>query len=137
MITADKLIGTWKLHSYTMMKKNGDITYPLGEDCEAYLIYTADGHVSAQMSKVGRKPYASGDLHEGSIEEMAQAAHGYMAYAGTYTLDLENNKIMHNIEISMNPTWEHQSQVRYINYDGKYLSITADVNAARLVWEKI
>ena len=137
MITKEKLIGTWKLQSYTMMEKNGEISYPLGKDCEAYLMYTEDGHVSAQMSKVGRRPYASKDLHDGTIEEMAEAAHGYMAYAGTYTLNLEKGTIMHNIEISMNPTWEHQSQVRYVNYDGEFLTITADVNAGCLVWGKV
>lgn len=132
----EDLIGTWKLVSYTLKDDNGITTYPLGKDCIAYLIYTEDGHVSAQMSATGRKPYSSGDLHEGSLEEMAEAAHTYMAYCGTYTLILEESKVIHNIKISMNPCWENQSQERILDYDGKYLSITATVNNAKLVWKK-
>ncbi|MBQ0028262.1 MAG: lipocalin-like domain-containing protein [Lachnospiraceae bacterium] len=132
----EDLIGTWKLVSYTLITEEGSVIYPLGKDCKAYLIYTEDGHVSAQMSAVGRKPYASGDLHEGTLAEMAEAAHTYMAYCGTYTLMLEDSKVMHNIEISMNPCWENQSQERILDYDGKFLSISADINNARLIWEK-
>ncbi|OXM99634.1 lipocalin-like domain-containing protein [Bifidobacterium vansinderenii] len=135
-MTLDELIGTWEIVSYTLTRDDGTTFYPLGENCKAYLIYTADGHVSAQMSAMGRPAYASHDLHDGTVEEMAAAAHGYMAYCGTYTLDLEHSNIIHNIEISMNPTWENQSQVRHISYDGEFLTITADVNTARLVWRK-
>lgn len=137
MITLEELIGTWKIESYTMMDENNEIRYPLGKDCAAYLIYTADGHISAQMSSIGRAPYKSKDLHNGTTEEMAAAAHGYMAYCGTYTLKPEKSVIIHHIDISMNPTWEHQSQVRHINYDGKFLTITADVNGGHLVWKKV
>ena len=135
-ITQDELIGTWEIVSYTLTREDGTVYHPLGEDCRAYLIYTADGHVSAQMSATGRPSYASHDLHDGTMEEMAAAAHGYMAYCGTYTLDLEHTNVIHNIEISMNPTWEDQPQVRHIDYDGELLTITADVNTARLVWRK-
>lgn len=136
MITIEELTGTWRLKSYTMLDATGEISYPLGKDCTAYLIYTSDGFVSAQMSAVGRTPYSSGDLHTGTPEEMAAAARGYTAYCGTYTLRLEKAEIIHHIKISMNPAWENQSQVRHISYDGQYLTITADVNGGRLVWEK-
>lgn len=133
----EDLIGTWEIVSYTMMENDGSISYPLGADCKAYLIYTEDGHVSAQMTSLGRKPYASGDLHVGTLEEMAAAAHGYMAYCGTYTLKLEKSEVIHNIELSMNPCWEDQSQVRHLDYDDEFLTITTDVNGGKLIWRKV
>ena len=136
-MTKKDLIGTWEIISYTMMNKDSSISYPLGRDCKAYLIYTEDGHVSAQMSAMHRKPYSSGDLHEGTLAEMAEAAHSYMAYMGTYTLKLDRSEVIHHIELSMNPCWENESQVRHLDYDGEYLTITADVNGGRLVWKKI
>lgn len=136
-MTKQDLIGTWEIVSYTMMDKDGSISYPLGRNCKAYLIYTQDGYVSAQMSALHRKPYASGDLHEGTPAEMAEAAHGYMAYLGTYTLKLDRSEVIHHIELSMNPCWENESQTRHLDYDGEYLTITTDVNGGRLVWKKI
>lgn len=137
MLTLDDLVGTWEIVSYTLTREDGTEYYPLGEDCRAYLIYTADGHVSAQMSATGRPAYASRDLHEGTVGEMAAAARGYVAYCGTYTLDLEHGDVIHHIDISMNPTWAGQSQARHVSWDGEFLTITADVNTARLVWRKV
>ena len=136
-MTPQDLIGTWEIVSYTLTREDGTEFYPLGKDCRAYLIYTADGHVSAQMSATGRPAYASHDLHEGTPEEMAAAAHGYVAYCGTYSLELEHSNVMHHIEISMNPTWEDQSQVRHVSLKDGLLTITADVNTAKLVWRKV
>ena len=137
MITVEELIGTWKIVSYTLMDKDGNITYPLGRECKAYLIYTADSHVTVQISSLERKPYASGDLHTGTIEEMAEAAHTYVAYTGTYTLKPEKSEVIHNIELSMNPCWENQPQIRKLDYDGEFLRITAPVNGGCLIWKKV
>ena len=136
MITKEQLIGTCSLVSYTMEKEDGTVCYPLGKDCKAYLIYTADGHVSAQMSRPGRKAYESGSLHDGKMEEMAAAAHGYMTYCGTYLFQPEKSCVIHNIEISMNPLWENMSQTRNVDFDGTYLNIFASINGASLIWKK-
>ena len=44
---------------------------------------------------------------------------------------------MHHIQISMNPTWEDQSQMRHVSLVDGLLTITADVNTAKLVWRKV
>ena len=136
MSLKEKLIGTWVLVDYTLDDGRGGRFYPLGKDCSGYLIYTADGHVSAQQMKQGRPAYASGDLHDGTPEEMAEAAHGYMAYAGRYEVNEETMTLKHTIEMSMNPTWLGQTQERYIKLDGDEIIITASVNSAILRWRK-
>lgn len=137
MILANKLIGTWKLVSYELPSSDNTVYYPFGQDCVGYLIYTSDGYVSAQLMKKGRSKYASGLLHDGTTDEMAEAAHGYMAYTGTYSIDESTMSVTHHIELSMNPTWTYQSQIRRISLHENILTITADINNATLVWEKV
>ncbi|MFV0436091.1 MAG: lipocalin-like domain-containing protein [Desulfopila sp.] len=132
----DRLIGTWQLVKYTMKDEQGKEYFPLGKDCEGFLIYTADGFVSAQLTASGRPVYQSGDLHKGTPEEMAAAAAGYMAYAGWYRVDEEKQTLTHQMKVSMNPTWLGQIQERYLAIEGDMVSITAAVNTAVLVWKK-
>ena len=82
----EALIGAWKLVDYYIEDTNNprEKYYPLGKDVTGFIMYTPDGYMSAQMMAAGRPPYASGRLHTGTQEEMAQAAKGYMAYSGQY-----------------------------------------------------
>ncbi len=61
-IEVDRVIGAWRLVSFTAIDVNGAIAHPLGTEARGMLIYTADGHVSAQLA----------------------APDGYIGYAGTY-----------------------------------------------------
>ena len=73
MLKPEDLVGTWEMVEY-YLEKDGERVYPLGEDCKGFLMYTPDGYVSAQQMAAGRPAYASGDLHDGTPEEMAAAA---------------------------------------------------------------
>jgi hypothetical protein len=132
-----RLLGTWKLISYTLKDEEGKEYYPMGEDCKGFLMYNPDGYVSAQLMTEGRPAYASRDLHNGTIEEMAAAAHGYIAYAGKFEVDETKMTLKHTMEVSMNPTWLGQTQERYLKLDGDTVTITADVNTAVLKWRKV
>jgi hypothetical protein len=80
----EKLIGAWKLVEYIINDKRnpGQRFYPLGKDATGIIMYTPNGYMSAQLMAQGRPVYANGHIHTGSIEEMAAAAKGYMAYSG-------------------------------------------------------
>nr|WP_230086950.1 lipocalin-like domain-containing protein [Aerococcus sp. Group 2] len=69
MSMRDQLIGTWRLLSYET-EKDGEKVYPFGKDAKGFIMYNPDGYMSAQLSKVGRTPYESGDIHTGTTEEM-------------------------------------------------------------------
>lgn len=86
-------------------------------------MYNPDGYMSAQLMQQGRPAYASGDLHTGTKDEMAEAAHGYLAYAGKYELDEENQTVYHTMNVSMNPTWLGDTQPRVFKLEGNTLSI--------------
>ncbi len=135
------LVGTWELVDYEY-RIDGKKSTPLGLQPTGFLMYTPDGYVSAQMMKRGRPPYKSHDLHTGTEKEMAEAAHGYLAYAGAYKItsfDEATNTItiLHTMSVSMNPTWLGQVQKRFARYEDGLLTITAEVNESKLVWKKV
>ncbi len=132
----EQLIGTWKLVKYTLKDENGKEFYPMGEGCTGFLIYSPDGHVSAQLMASKRPAYSSGDLHHGTWDEMAAAAEGYMAYAGKFEVNEKEMTLIHQMAVSMNPTWLGQKQARYFKIQGNKVTITTDFNTAVLVWEK-
>lgn len=73
------LVGAWELVSFHVALPDGSRAHPLGPDAEGYILYTADGFMSADLMQRGRAPYASGDVQRGTPEEMTAAASGYVA----------------------------------------------------------
>ena len=134
----EKLVGAWKLVEYSIKdKKNpNERYYPLGKDATGIIMYTSDGYMSAQLMAQGRPVYANGHIHTGSIEEMAAAAKGYMAYSGKYVLNEETSTLIHHMEVSMNPTWLGQAQERYFKLEGDTLTITTPGDFAKLIWKR-
>src|SRR5690625_3863396 len=93
----DQVTGAWQLMSYSVRAADGAVSHPLGHDVHGYLMYTADGHVSVNVMTAGRPEYVSGDVHAGTLEEMAAAAAGALAYAGTFSTDDSTNTIEHHV----------------------------------------
>lgn len=135
----DQVIGTWSLVSYQTTDKEGNVVYPLGEDAKGFIMYNPDGFMSAQlMATKGRPAYKSGDLHTGTPEEMAAAAHGYIAYSGRFEIDEENQQLTHHMDVSMNPTWEGQAQPRIANIEGETIVIFNGLKPEdKLIWKHV
>ncbi|MEA4822457.1 MAG: lipocalin-like domain-containing protein [Erysipelotrichales bacterium] len=132
----DTLIGTWKLIEFSAKDKDGNKYYPAGENAKGFIMYTPDGYMSAQIMTPGRKPYVSKDMFVGTTQEMAEAAKGYMAYSGKFDVEELTSSIRHHMEVSMNPTWLDQVQVRNIKVQGNRIIITTEINTAYLIWER-
>src|ERR1700741_4331143 len=128
MTLREKVVGVWSLVSYQSQDEEGNVIYPLGKDATGFIMYHPEGYMSAQLMRQGRPSYASGDLHEGTKEEMAIAAFGYLAYAGKYEVNEETNTFTHHMEVSMNPTWLGQQQPRVGSIEGDLLSIYNGLN---------
>lgn len=138
MSLREQMIGTWKLISYQSEDESGNTIYPFGEDARGFIMYNPDGYMSAQLTKVGRPGYASGDIHTGTTEEMATAAHGYMAYSGRFELDEEKGEVTHHMDVSMNPTWEGQAQPRLATIEGDKLTvINGERPEDKLIWQRV
>ena len=140
----EQVIGIWTLVSYEVVDNMGNKTYPMGEDATGFIMYHPEGFMSAQMMTKGRPKYASGALHTGTQEEMANAAQGYLAYAGPYEVDEENKVVTHHMTVSMNPTWLGDSQPRYVKLDGDILEIASPPivedgkeQNTKLIWKRV
>lgn len=139
----DQLTGTWQLVSYSVRAEDGSVSYPLGHDVHGYLMYTGDGHVSVNVMTSDRPEYASGDVHAGTLEEMATAAAGALAYAGTFSTDDSTNTIEHHVTVSLFPNWIGVTQQRQCHLDGDQLVLSSvpvlsgGVSAApRIEWRR-
>lgn len=132
----NKILGTWKLLSYHRLDEDGEKVYPLGTDPSGFLMYTEDGYMSAQLMKQDRPDYTLEGLHDGTRGEMAEAAHGYHAYAGKYEIDEEDGSVYHHNEVSLIPNRLGDIQDRQIEFQGDMITITSRTSSTHIVWKK-
>jgi len=136
------LVGSWKLISFESRDANGSISYPWGKDTLGYLMYNADGYISVTIMSSNRPEFSSGDIKGGTTEEKVAAADTYISYCGTY--EIQQDTIIHHIELSFFPNWIGVDQKRMLSIDGDRLSLsTPPITVARveqthhLIWERV
>ncbi|NEQ77699.1 MAG: lipocalin-like domain-containing protein [Okeania sp. SIO2C9] len=146
-------VGTWKLVEVSSDKN----VYPWGEHPEGYLIYTADGYMSASIMRsdrcqLGLSLEEMQELSKGGIRTLVknlfgyikgilryfQAAKGYTAYTGSY--EIQDNKVIHHVKVSLIPDWVGTVQERTFKFLGDKLILTAppvgDVSYV-LTWQRV
>lgn len=116
-ITAQDLIGGWRLDSWSLVYEDGrPAEYPLGTDAIGCILYTPDGHMSATLARAGRKPFANGDA-----AEKAQAYDDCFGYAGRY--EVKGEAVFHSIVVATNPALVGVTSTRNIQLDGNRLTL--------------
>ena len=142
---ASRLIGVWTLVSYTDEQPDGEDTHPFGPEPQGFLIYTADGFVSAQLMRPGRSAFHSSDWHHGTPEEYQESGSGYIAYCGSYEVDEQNATVTHIPSVSLLPNLIHGRQCRSIEMHGDQLTLRATAVpvtnglsiTSRLGWKRV
>ena len=142
---ANRLAGVWSLVAYTDEHEDSDDTQPFGPDPQGFLIYTADGFVSAQLMEPCRPAFHSSDWHHGTPEEYRASGSGYIAYCGTYEVDEGKATVTHIPSVSLLPNLIHGRQSRSIDLQGDRLVLRAasapvagGLNVtSRLQWKRI
>lgn len=136
----EKLIGAWMLESYAEYPIDESAPFhPLGEDAKGIILYSPDGYMSAQVMRVGRPQFASGDWLRGTPDEYREAA-GYIAYAGRFQVDEEKRTLTHNMFVSFYPNWLGQTQLRTVELDDDLLILRPEkpiASAGKLVIPRI
>lgn len=118
----ERLIGAWKLESYTEYPVDGsDPIHPFGKTPEGYILYTPDGFMSAQLAKPNRELFATGDWFAGSDEEYRAQGSSYISYTGPYRIDEETGALSHVVEVSLFANWQGQTQPRTMRFEDDYL----------------
>lgn len=122
---ATALVGAWRLESWTIeYPASGRVTQPFGAAPEGLLLYSADGHMSAAMQRPGRVRLSRADPHAVSDAEKAAAFSGYLHYAGTWSV--ADGRVIHEVELAMNPNLTGTRQVRHVSLDGDRLELGAE-----------
>jgi hypothetical protein len=73
-MTADPLVGTWRLISWENRTADGRISHPLGTDLLGYITNSEDGYMFVAIMRANRRRFSAGDLLRGTPEEKAHAA---------------------------------------------------------------
>ena len=131
-------LGTWKLQSLkTRYLDNGETgAHPTG-----YLSYGRDCRMYAILAQDKRKP-PSGVVPTDA--EKVGLFGGFVAYAGTYTID--GDTVTHHVDVSWNEAWTGTGQVRHFSIAGKVLHIESvpaknfrdgRLSSSSLVWIKV
>lgn len=122
----EKLIGAWTLESYAEYPVDGSAAfYPLGEDARGMILYTPDGYVSAQLMRLDRPAFASGDWLRATPDEYRAAAR-YIAYSGRFEVDEEKGVLTHGMFVSFFPNWLDGTQLRTARLDGDVLVLAPE-----------
>jgi Lipocalin-like domain len=138
------LVGTWRLVSFVTSDGNGGARQYWDERASGLIIYTSDGHVSAQVYDA-RRPRL-GTVWEQAGASAAQVAFTAMvSYFGRYRVDAARGTVTHSIEGAMAPDWIGTELVRGYRFVGpnrvELRLLTAaegpSVGNTVLVWERV
>jgi hypothetical protein len=139
---ADPLLGVWKLVSYSAKDVDtGEVIHPLGERAFGYLLYTTGQRMSALVTAAGRRAWSG---MPGPVEERAEAFSTSTAYMGTYRW--EGDRVVHSVDVALNPSWVGIQQVRFTRFEGDRMTLTTPpsptqpdgkVRVGTLVWERV
>jgi hypothetical protein len=143
---AKKLVGAWRLVSV----EGADPTFHFAIDHPTgVIIYDRSGWMSVQIDIKGRrKPFLNGPAG-GTSEEKVAAFDNYIAYYGTYTLDLNAQTVTHHLADASQPNWRGVNNVRWFEFqgndrlllipreDGKGGVIDRKNATFKLLWERI
>jgi hypothetical protein len=138
-----KPVGSWKLISFHSLDSSGRIAYPFGKEAQGRLIYEPDGRMAVQLMNPNRPGFASDDPLVTSETEVRAAFGGYTAYYGTYSVNPDEQTIVHHIEAALLPNWVGTDQVRHFEFDGKVLTLKGPLllggvqGVVSLVWERL
>ena len=135
-------LGTWKLQSVvTEDLETHQQTAMFGSHPGGYLHYGTDCRMYAILAREGREPPAAAVATDAESIELFR---GFVAYAGTYTID--GDKVSHHVDISWNQAWTGTTQVRQFRIEGKLLYIRSVPAASplngrqsinELVWKRV
>lgn len=131
------LVGTYRLVSRTIEIDGEPVQDQLGKGTRGYIIITPKRFtaiLTAEKRKFGT-----------SAAEKAALWETLLAYSGPYRL--EANKLITEVEISWNESWNGTKQVRFYQLEGSRLTLTTErrpyfrdpskMYVARVLWERI
>ena len=101
-----QLLGSWRMTSWTFeVLETGEVKDALGKNPRGYINYSPDGRVMVLVLHEDR-PMPKALVP--TSEEKISLYDTMFAYAGTYSV--ENDRVIHQVDMSWNKAWEAQSR---------------------------
>lgn len=120
---AARIVGTWRLRSFVITFEDGRTPqHPFGKKPLGLLLYTAEGWMSATLSRARRDPLGVGRLErytEAHESARADAFDTYLAYSGRWRLEAPSEgvvEVVHEVELALLPDLvgvENRRRVRF------------------------
>ncbi|MGA2418462.1 MAG: lipocalin-like domain-containing protein [Candidatus Acidiferrum sp.] len=137
----DELVGTWRLVSVRTIsasRKRNDAPY--GAKPSGFIIYTAEGRMSATIGFDGRPPLSANDWRLAPAEERAEAFKTFLAYAGSYSV--MEDRVIHHVEVSSVQNWVNTDLLRMVRFAGDTIILTTppageEALAYELTWQRL
>jgi Lipocalin-like domain len=136
---AQRLVGVWRLVSFEVHAPGQPIRHPFGPDAIGILMYTAAGAMAGQLMRPGRSSFSSSTITRGTSAELAEAATGYVAYAGTYSVDEARRIVTHHVTMSLFPNLVGTDQHRHLMLTADALELRTPEESGRVMllrWQR-
>jgi hypothetical protein len=137
---SEDFVGTWSLESIEGRDESGKwvaLQDRFGPDPAGYLLYDSDGHMSVQIMKRNRRPFAGESRRDVSPEEAKEALLGYTAYFGTFSVDAEKGTVTHHRVGHIVPNQVAVDGTRFYHFNGDLLILTPPSRDIRLIWKRL
>ena len=135
--SAQQIVGTWKLISFTSNYDDGSSVDPFGKQPNGYLVITPKRLMALLVSDT-RKAGATPD-------DKVALLNSIISYSGPYRL--EGTRLVTDVDVSWNQAWTGSKQGRTFTFEGNRLTLVTDkAQSAQhptksvfssLVWERI
>jgi hypothetical protein len=140
---SEQIVGAWSLVSYEVRAADEIVQHPLGADAVGLLIYGPHRHMTVQIMASDRQRWRAQSEGSQRLSELAAAAEGYLAYAGTYEVDEAARTVTHHVELGLIPNWVGRPQRRAVDLRADHLILTAEPSrfegemaTPRLTWRR-
>ena len=143
-MTAEDLLGTWRLRSWKNVGSDGSAVDALGQNPVGYIFYNRDGFMSVEIMAAQRASYQVPDAFGGTTEERSEAISTYLSYSGLFEVLADQDTVIHHIQVCSYPNWIGNAQVRFAKLEGDVLTLSTKPmtfqgveRTAELVWERV
>jgi hypothetical protein len=140
---SEQIVGAWSLVSYEVRAADEIVQHHLGADAVGLLIYGPHRHMTVQIMASDRQRWRAQSEGSQRLSELAAAAEGYLAYAGTYEVDEAARTVTHHVELGLIPNWVGRPQRRAVDLRADHLILTAEppqfegeMATPRLTWRR-
>ena len=138
---ANPFIGTWRLITIEYRADDGTVRFPFGKNLTGYISYNEEGYMFAMLQNNNRHEFPFGTATDSKLDEQAALRKEFLSYCGRY--EIQEKKIVHNIEVCLYTDWIGASERIYEFAGGRLILSTnpflldGKTTKTVAVWEKV